>query len=174
MIKQIFTLFIAISFSGVLLAQNTPQILSGNVKVVFPGKPDEQKLPTGGSMYLYAKDTSAGYMAMGLDLSGMGLSADMVSAMGDLLWDQLKGGLVSQMGGVVITKDQVTQFKGKNSLYLELDGTKSDNAQFRGKKAFGYLFFIGSVLHQVMYLSAAPDAKAENAQSFFDSVEIAK
>jgi hypothetical protein len=125
-------------------------------------------------MFMYAKDTGTGYMAMGLDLKAMGISPEIVTALGDVIWEQLKAGIPAQMGGVTIAKDQVLQFKGQSCLYLELDGTKSDNEQFKGKKAFGYLFFLGSVLHQVMYLSAAPNASADDAAPFFNSIEIAR
>ena len=170
--KFIFSI-LALLIIQVSIGQNTTQLLSEKVKVVFPGIPEAQKLPTGGSMYLFNKDTGSGYMAMGIDLSGMGLSAEIVTALGDMLWEQLKTGMTAQMGGVTILKDEVQQFKGKSSLYLELDGSKSDNAQFKGKKAFGYLFFTGAVLHQVMYLSSSANATAVLAKPFFDSVEIA-
>lgn len=167
-------LIIILLLHGALSAQLTPQTLSEKVKVIFPGIPEEKKLPAGGSMFMYAKDTGTGYMAMGLDLSAMGITPEIVTALGDVIWEQLKAGIPAQMGGVTIAKDQLIQFKGQSSLYLELDGSKSENEQFKGKKAFGYLFFLGSVLHQVMYLSASPDAKADDAAPFFNSVEITR
>jgi hypothetical protein len=110
---------------------------------------------------------------MSFDLSNMGLTADMISTMGDGLWEQMKGGLVAQMGGATLTKDEITNFKGKSSMYMEIDGSGSSAPQLKGKKAFGYVFFIGSVIHQVLYYSADPAAKKENATAFFDSIEIA-
>ncbi|MDD2794066.1 MAG: hypothetical protein PHD73_12870 [Sediminibacterium sp.] len=175
LLRKFFVFLMLVVFQQDLLhAQLTPQPLSEKVKVIFPGIPEEKKLPAGGSMYMYAKDTGTGYMAMGLDLTAMGVSPEMVTALGDVIWEQLKAGIPAQMGGVTIAKDQMIQFKGQNCLYLELDGTKSENEQFKGKKAFGYLFFLGSVLHQVMYLSAAPNASADDAAPFFNSIEIAR
>ncbi|MBL7760806.1 MAG: hypothetical protein JNK08_08930 [Sediminibacterium sp.] len=172
--KILLLLMLVFFLQGSLQAQLTPQPLSEKVKVIFPGIPEEKKLPAGGSMYMYAKDTGTGYMAMGLDLTAMGISSEIVTALGDVIWEQLKAGIPAQMGGVTIAKDQIIQFKGQNCLYLELDGTRSENEQFKGKKAFGYLFFLGSVLHQVMYLSAAPNASADDAAPFFNSIEIAR
>jgi len=172
--KIVLLLMLVFFLQGSSNAQLTTQPLSEKVKVIFPGIPEEKKLPAGGSMYMYAKDTGTGYMAMGLDLNAMGISPEIVTALGDVIWEQLKAGIPAQMGGVSIAKDQIIQFKGQNCLYLELDGTKSENEQFKGKKAFGYLFFLGSVLHQVMYLSAAPNASANDAAPFFNSIEIAR
>lgn len=172
--KFVLLLTFVVFLQVVSKAQLTTQPLSEKVKVIFPGIPEEKKLPAGGSMYMYAKDTGTGYMAMGLDLTAMGISPEIVTALGDVIWEQLKAGIPAQMGGVTIAKDQVLQFKGQSCLYLELDGTKSENEQFKGKKAFGYLFFLGSVLHQVMYLSAAPNASADDAAPFFNSIEIAR
>lgn len=156
-----------------IIAQNTPQILSDKVKVVFPGKPEMQKLPNGIPVYYFAKDTISNYLALGIDLSAMGISGDMVNAMGDALLEQMKGHITNEISGIKILKDQVTPFKGKSSLYLELDGTGTDLPQFKGKKAIGYSFFIGSVFHQVMFLTSSANVKPADAQSFFDSVEIA-
>ncbi|MFY9464217.1 MAG: hypothetical protein WAP48_03965, partial [Sediminibacterium sp.] len=127
--KSMVLLIIALLLHGVLSAQLTPQTLSEKVKVIFPGIPEEKKLPAGGSMFMYAKDTGTGYMAMGLDLSAMGITPEIVTALGDVIWEQLKAGIPSQMGGVTIAKDQLIQFKGQSSMYLELDGSKSENEQ---------------------------------------------
>ena len=104
----------------------------------------------------------------------MGLMGDPIEMMGEGFWEQLKAGMSSQMAGANINKDMITKFKDKNSLYIEIDGANSADENLKGKKAFGYIFFIGPVLHQVLYYSTNKDAKAEDAKSFFDSVEIGK
>jgi hypothetical protein len=165
--------FVAASFMVVAsFAQSAEQKISDKVKVMFPGKPEEVKAPNGATVYTFKKDSSVAYMGMAFDLSAMGLTADMIASAGDALWDQLKGGMTQQMGGAVIAKDEVLTFKGKNSLYLEIDGKESTTAQLKGKKAYGYVFFIGSVLHQVLYYSGDKGAKKEDATAFFDSVTI--
>ena len=165
--------FVVASFMVVAsFAQSAEQKISDKVKVMFPGKPEEVKAPNGAIVYTFKKDSSVAYMGMSFDLSAMGLTADMIASAGDALWDQMKGGMTQQMGGAVIAKDEVLTFKGKSSLYLEID--ESTSAQLKGKKAYGYVFFIGSVLHQVLYYSADKGAKKEDATAFFDSVTISE
>ncbi len=171
--KKIISFVLASFISMSAFAQPTTQVISEKVKVVFPGKPEEIKAPNGALIYSFSKDSATAFMGMSFDLSAMGLSADMVAAAGDALWEQMKGGMMAQMAGATLTKDEVTNFKGKSSLYMEIDGSVSTAPQLKGKKAFGYVFFTGSVLHQVLYYSADPAAKKENATAFFDSVEIA-
>ena len=167
--------FVVASFMVIAsFAQSTEQKISEKVKVMFPGKPAEVKAPNGATVYTFKKDSSVAFMGMSFDLSAMGLTADMIASAGDALWDQLKGGMTQQMGGAVIAKDEVLTFKGKSSLYLEVDGTESTNAELKGKKAYGYVFFIGSVLHQVLYYSADKGSKKEDATAFFDSVTISQ
>jgi len=170
--KKILFLFLAASISMTAFAQSTTQTISEKVKVVFPGKPEEVKAPNGATIYTFKKDSSLSYMGMAFDLSAMGLTAEAIAAAGDMLWDQMKGGMVAQMAGATLAKDEVTQFKGKSSLYLEIDGSKSEAPQLKGKKAYGYVFFIGSVLHQVLFYSADPKSKKEDGAAFFDSVTI--
>lgn len=153
-------------------AQKTEQKLSDKVKISFPNKPEEEKLPTGGTAFVCKTDSNSACFAMSMDLSPMGLSAEVIAAAGDALWEQLKGGLVSQMAGATIAKDQILPFKGKNALYLEIDGAKSSAPLLKGKKAFGYTFFIGAVLHQVMYYTAPTESLPESAKTFFESTVI--
>lgn len=170
--KKILFFIIATSLSLATFAQSTTQSISEKVKVVFPGKPEEMKAPNGASVYTFKKDSSIAYMGMSFDLSAMGLTADVISSLGDGLWEQMKGGMVAQMGGATLAKDEVTQFKGKSSLYMEIDGTNSSAPQLKGKKAYGYVFFIGSVLHQVLFYSGDAKSKKEDGTAFFDSVTI--
>jgi predicted lipoprotein with Yx(FWY)xxD motif len=171
--KKLLSFILVTSMSLAAFAQPTTQSISEKVKVVFPGKPEEVKAPNGATVYTFKKDSSLAFMGMAFDLSAMGLTAETIAAAGDMLWDQLKGGMVAQMAGATLAKDEVTQFKGKSSLYLEIDGIKSEMPQLKGKKAYGYVFFIGSVLHQVLFYSADPKSKKEDGAAFFDSVTIA-
>lgn len=170
--KKLLSLILAASISLAAFAQSTTQSISEKVKVVFPGKPEEMKAPNGALVYTFKKDSSVAYIGLSFDLSAMGLTADIVTSMGDVLWDQMKGGMVAQMGGATLAKDEVTQFKGKSSMYMEIDGINSTSPQYKGKKAYGYMFFIGSVLHQVLYFSGDATSKKEDGAAFFDSVTI--
>jgi hypothetical protein len=170
--KKILSFILAASLSLAAFAQSTTQSISEKVKVVFPGKPEEIKAPNGAVIYTFKKDSSVAYMAMSFDLSAMGLTAEVIASAGDMLWDQMKGGMVAQMGGATIAKDEVTQFKGKSSLYMEIDGSNSTSPQLKGKKAYGYMFFLGAVLHQVLLYSGEASAKKEDGAAFFDSVTI--
>jgi hypothetical protein len=172
--KKILSLFVAICITVASFAQATEQQLSEKVKVVFPGKPEATDLPNGPKVFSYKKDSSVAFMAMAFDLTPMGLTEEVIAAAGDGLWDQIKGGMMGQMAGANLTKDEVVQFKGKSSLYLEIDGKEATTPQLHGKKAFGYLFFSGAILHQVLYYSADAAAKKEDATAFFDSVVISK
>lgn len=170
--KKILSFILAFSMSLAAFAQPATQNISEKVKVTFPGKPEEMKAPNGLTMYSYQKDSSVSFKAMSLDVSAMGLTAEMITSYGDALWDQIKGGMGAQMGGATVDKDAMEQFKGKNSLYIEINGTNSIAPEIKGKKAYGYLFFIGTVLHQVLYFSGDPKSKKEDGASFFDSVTI--
>jgi|SRR5574343_565593 len=165
-----------IVFASVQIAngQNVPQKISEKVTVIFPVKPEE-KSANGATVYFASdKDSTKSYGALVFDLSAMGLMGDPIEMMGEGFWEQLKAGMSSQMAGANINKDMITKFKDKNSLYIEIDGTNAADANLKGKKAFGYIFFMGPVLHQVLYYSTNKDAKAEDAKAFFDSVEIGK
>lgn len=172
--KRILLAFVVFAFAQMSYGQNIPQKLSEKVTVVFPAKPGE-KSANGATIYFASdKDSTKSYGALVFDLSAMGLMGDPIEMMGEGFWEQLKAGMSSQMAGANISKDMITKFKDKNSLYIEIDGTNSSDENLKGKKAFGYIFFMGPVLHQVLYYSTNKDAKASDAQSFFDSVEIGK
>lgn len=171
--KKLLSLILAASISLAAFAQATTQSISEKVKVVFLGKPEEMKAPNGALVYTFKKDSSVAYIGLSFDLSAMGLTADIVTSMGDGLWEQMKVAMAAQMGGATLAKDEVTQFKGKSSLYVEIDGSNSTSPQYKGKKAYGYMFFIGSVLHQVLYFSGDTTSKKEDGATFFDSVTIA-
>jgi hypothetical protein len=172
--KKTLSLFVAICITVASFAQATEQQLSEKVKVVFPGKPEATDIPNGPKVFSYKKDSTVAYMALAFDLSPMGLTEETITALGDGLWDQLKAQMMGQMAGANLTKDEVVQFKGKSSLYLEIDGKDATTPQIQGKKAFGYLFFNGSILHQVFYYSSNAASKKEDATAFFDSVVISK
>lgn len=178
----IFLIFITTTLSAQTKGSNTnneePEDdttilnMSEHVKVVFPARPEMQALPTGGTLYILNKDAHTTYTAMGIDLGSIGLTADFVKSEGNKLWDQLKEAIFSQLTGVSITKDQTRVFKGRNSLYIELDGINSDNEQFKGKKAYTLLFFEGRILNQFMYLSSSKNTKPEDANEYFNAIII--
>jgi len=160
-----------------LQAQSVQQKISDKVTVTFPGKPEEQK-PAGDSgpkIYTYsAKDSISMYMAVNVDMSPFGLNADMITSMGDGIWEQMKPGMVAQWGGAVVTKDEKRTIKGKDVYYMEVDGTNSSAPNLKGKKAFMYIFFMGATLHQFGFYSSNKDAKEADAKTFFDSISIEK
>ena len=172
--KKLTLSFLLLVVTVAVHAQNIAQKLSDKVTVQFPTKPSEKSLNGATIFYSTDKDTSKGFGALVFDLSAMGLPGDPIEMMGDSFWEQLKAGMSSQMAGANISKDLITKFKEKNSLYVEIDGANSSDENLKGKKAFGYIFFIGPVLHQVLFYSTNPSAKAEDGQTFFDSVEIGK
>ena len=107
-----------------------------------------------------------------LDLAPLGLSADMVSSMGDGLWEQLKSPMMAQMGNVDMLKDEVIQFKGKSCLKMELDISKSSAEKLKGKKMYILCFFIGSVLHQLNMITLTSTDMKEDAEAFFNTIII--
>jgi len=157
--KKILSLVLFCGIAFFAGAQSIQQDISDKVKITFPGKPEENQLPNGPKVFSYKKDSVEAYMGMAFDLSAMGLTEDMITSAGDALWDQIKQGIVSQMAGAVIAKDELLDFKGKKALYLEIDGKGSGAPQLAGKKALGYLFFTGTILHQVLYYSGNPAMK---------------
>jgi hypothetical protein len=173
MYKKLLLVSLVVISTCTLMAQSTPQKLSDKVTVTFPGKPEEQKLGNGAGAFSYKKDSSQTYIGMSVDLSPMGLSAELVQSLGDGLWDQMLATMPAQMGGSTIVKSDKTTFKGKSSLYLEVDGKSSSNPEYKDKRIFAYMFFIGSSLHQVAYRTSG-DALPAEAKSFFDSVTIAQ
>lgn len=171
--KQILSFIIAISISVASFAQSTEQNLSEKVKVTFPSKPELKEIPNGPKLYTAKVDSSSDYIGLAIDLAPMGLTEDAIAGLGDGIWDMVKGQLGASLGGADIVSDSVQQFKGKSSLFLHIDGANSTNEQFKGKKAFIYMFFNGVIMHQILYTSKNPAAKKEDAQAFFDSVVIA-
>ncbi len=174
MFKKILFIAMITVFSTSLMAQSTQQKISDKVTVTFPGKPEETQLPNGtsGSVFTYKKDSTLSMIAMAIDLSQAGLTADLIQSLGDSFWDQMIGGITQQMQGATLTKSEKGTFKGQKSLYMEIDGANSSDDKFKGKKAYGYVFFIGANMHQLLYMSAAKDAKPSDAQPFFDNVKV--
>ncbi|MBS1626911.1 MAG: hypothetical protein JSR09_07450 [Bacteroidetes bacterium] len=174
--KKLLLIAASFVFTVCIFAQPVQQKVSDKLTVTFPGKPEEQKPAgdAGPAIYSYSKDSSTSYMAMSYDLSPMGLTAEAIAAAGDGLWDQMKSGMTQQMAGAIITKDEKAKYKDTDAYFLEIDGATSTAPQLKGKKAFVYVFFIGSNLHQVAFYSAKKDAKVEDGKDFFDSAVIAK
>lgn len=171
--KKILSFFAAIIIVAAASAQVTEQKISDKVKVTFPGPPTLQDGENGAIVYSYKKDSSIAYMAISVDLAPLGLSADMIAAAGDALWEQMKVPMMQKLPGAVLTKDQVTTFKGKSALYMEIDGSKSDAPNLAGKKTLGYSFFVGtSLINVTYYYSAATTVKTEDTKAFFDGVIV--
>jgi hypothetical protein len=170
--KKIIPFILAILLTTSSFAQNTEQLLSEKVKVVFPGKPEKQTTPNGATVYVNMKDSNTYYMGMSLDLAPLGLTEEMILSAGDGLWEQMTGPMMAQLPGAALTKDSVMSWKGKSCLYMEIDGSKSTAPLLKGKKAFIYAFFVGSLIHEVVYYSTSPTAKASDAKVFFESVAI--
>ncbi|MCG9899785.1 MAG: hypothetical protein MUF12_00270 [Sediminibacterium sp.] len=171
--KTILAIGLFLASFAVVTAQKTEQVVSEKMKVVFPVKPEKQEMPNGGNMYqAKSADGNTSYIAMSLDLSGMGLTAEVVESMGDMLFEQVKMGMSSQMGGAEISKDEVVTFKGKKALYIEVDGKNATGEEIKGKKAFMYIFFIGAQMHQVGFRSNKATASKDDEKEFLDSVTI--
>ena len=165
--------FLAVFFTVAgSFAQVTEQKISDKVTISFPGKPTLNNGENGAVVYTLIKDSSTAYMAVSVDLGALGLSADMIASAGDAVWEQMKGPMMSKLPNAVLVKDQVTTFKGKSALYMEIDGAKSAEPLLKGKKTFGYSFFVGAILTNLTYYSASPTATVEDAKAFFDSVVI--
>ncbi len=117
--KKILSFILAASLSLTAFSQASTQTISEKVKVVFPGKPEELKMPNGALVYNYQKDSSIAYMGMSLDVSVMGLTPEMITTYGDGLWDLMKGGLGAQLGGATIDKDAIVSFRVKALFMLK-------------------------------------------------------
>jgi hypothetical protein len=176
-IKKIIAVVAFVTMQGLVNAQPVQQKISEKVMVTFPGKPEEQK-PGGDSgpiIYTFTdKDSANIYMAMNFDLSAMGLTPEVVTSMGDALWEQMKPGMVAKWGGAVIIKDEKRTIKDKELHYIEVDGTNSAAPNLKGRKAFMYIFFMGAALHQIGFYLGSKDVKEDAAKLFFDSIVIEK
>ena len=168
---SLLSLFIAC----IAVAQPSSIVLSEKVKITFPGPIDSSSSfsQMGAKVYSYSvKDSSLNYSALSMDLSPMGLQAEMVSSMGDAIWDQIKTGMLQQMGNVDLKKDEIIQFKGKSCLKLELDISKLVSDELKGKTIYNISFFSGSVLHQLSLMVKTTDNKQKEADEFFNSLVI--
>jgi len=159
-------------FSAILIAQPSATVIGEKVKVTFPGTADSTTNPMGAKIYRYTKDSTINYGALVLDLAPMGLQAEMVSSMGDALWEQMKGGMLQQMGNVDMKKDEIIQFKGKSCLKMELDISKVQSAELKGKTMYSLSFFSGSILYQLNIISNSTESKQKEAEEFFNSLVL--
>ena len=167
--KTILAIGLFLASFAVVSAQKTEQVVSEKMKVVFPVKPEKQDMPNGGSLFqAKSADGNTSYIAMSLDLSGMGLTAEVVESMGDMLFEQVKMGMSSQMGGAEISKDELVTF----ALYVEIDGKNATGEEIKGKKAFMYIFFIGAQMHQVGFRSSKAGATKDDEKEFLESVSL--
>lgn len=170
--KSIWMMLLSWIVCTSLFAQPAQMNLSEKVKVTFPGTPDSMTIENGAKMLIYKKDSTNKILStVNIDLAGYGLSAEMVASMGDGLWDQLKSPMLAQMGNVDIIKDEVIQFKGKSCLKLQLDISKANTSNVKGKKMYMLCFFVGSVLNQLNYATPLDNAK-EDAEAFFNTLVV--
>jgi hypothetical protein len=170
--KKLLLLVVGAIVSGTLFAQPAETYIGEKVKVTFPGKPDSSSNEMGAKILGYKNDTTKIYGTVSVDLAPLGLSADMVSSMGDGLWEQIKSPMLAQMGDVDLLKDEVIQFKGKSCLKIELDISKSSAEKLKGKKMYMLSFFIGSVLHQLNMITLTSSDMKADAEAFFNTLTI--
>jgi hypothetical protein len=163
----------AIMASVAVLAQSTTVEISNKVKVAFPSKAEKTAGPVEG-MNIFTTEVVNGksYMGISMDMSAMGLTSDVVTAMGPMLFEQMKGGMMGKMKGAKITKEETTTFKGKSALYLEIDGAESNDAKIKGQKVCMYIFFIDATMHQLGVYGKNPTK--EEDKDFFESVVISE
>jgi hypothetical protein len=159
--------------TGILIAQPSTTVIGEKIKVTFPGPVDSTSNPMGAKIIRCAsKDSTLFYAVLTLDLAPMGLQAEMVSSMGDALWEQLKSGMIQQMGNVDLKKDEIVQFKGKSCLKMEIDMSKAANTELKGKIMYTLAFFSGSVLHQLSVTTSSTDGKQPDAEAFFNTLVL--
>jgi hypothetical protein len=171
--KKYFLSVACLLFATLLIAQPSTTIIGEKMKVTFPGPIDSTTNPMGAKVYRYvSKDSSIAYGSLSVDLSPMGLQPEMISSMGDALWEQMKTGMMQQMGNVDMKKDEIIQFKGKSCLKMELDISKSDNPELKGNTMYSISFFSGSVLYQLSVISKNAASKQKEAEEFFNSLVI--
>ncbi|MFM7359055.1 MAG: hypothetical protein ACKO1T_10815 [Sediminibacterium sp.] len=170
--KYLLSIGCLLSFTT-LIAQPFTTMIGEKMKVTFPGQIDSTTNQMGGKLYRYvSKDSSITYGSLSVDLSPMGLQPEMISSMGDALWEQMKAGMMQQMGNVDMKKDEIIQFKGKSCLKMELDISKSGNPELKGNTFYAISFFSGSVLHQLSVISRTAESRQKEAEEFFNSLVI--
>lgn len=171
--KFLLSTAFAIVANVAVFAQSTTVDISSKVKVTFPSKA-EKKPGKLDAMSIYATEAVNGksYIGMSLDMSAMGVTSDIVTAMGPMLFEQMKGGMMGELKGAKITKEETTTFKGKSALYLEIDGSESNDTKIKGQKVCMFIFFIDATMHQVGVYGKKPTK--EDDKEFFDSVVISE
>lgn len=170
--KKVIFFWMAVLVSGTLLAQPAQTYIGEKIKVTFPGTPDSNVNQMGAKALTYKKDPTKAFGTVAIDLAPLGLSADMVSSMGDGLWEQMKSPMLAQMGSVDLIKDELVQFKGKSCLKMELDISKVNTPEMKGKKMYMLNFFVGSVLYQLNVIAIASDNMKDDAEAFFNTLTI--
>lgn len=154
-------------------AQSTVVDVSSKVKVTFPTKAEKTPGPMEGmTVYTTEEKNAKSYMALSMDMSAMGVTGEMISAMGPMFFEQMKAGMMGKMKGAKISKEETTTFKGKSAIYLEIDGSESSDEKIKGKKVSMYIFFIDATMHQLGVYGKNPTKEEE--KDFFDSVVISE
>jgi hypothetical protein len=109
---------------------------------------------------------------MSMDMSLMGLQAETIKNMGDGIWNQMKSGMIQQMGSASVKKEEFVQFKGKKCLKLELDVSKTNSEELKGNNLYSINFFSGSNFYQISVLSRSNFSKLIEAEDFFNTLVI--
>jgi hypothetical protein len=159
-------------FSALLIAQPSVTVLGEKVTITFPGSAHITSNEGGIKVFEYSKDSIILYAAMSMDMSLMGLQAETIKNMGDGIWNQMKSGMIQQMGSASVKKDEFIQFKGKKCLKLELDVSKTNSEELKGNNLYSINFFSGSNFYQISVLSRSNFSKLIEAEDFFNTLVI--
>jgi hypothetical protein len=154
-------------FSALLIAQPSVTVLGEKVTITFPGSARITSNEGGIKVFEYSKDS-----IMSMDLSLMGLQAETIKNMGDGIWNQMKSGMIQQMGSASVKKEEFVQFKGKKCLKLELDVSKTNSEELKGNNLYSINFFSGSNFYQISVLSRSKLSKLIEAEDFFNTLVI--
>ena len=159
-------------FSALLIAQPSVTVLGEKVTITFPGSARITSNEGGIKVFEYSKDSIILYAAMSMELSLMGLQAETIKNMGDGIWNQMKSGMIQQMGSASVKKEEFVQFKGKKCLKLELDVSKTNSEELKGNNLYSINFFSGSNFYQISVLSRSNLSKLIEAEDFFNTLVI--
>ncbi len=140
------------------------------VRVKFPQAP--QKTNNGQNTYyrLRAADSTATLVALAVDLSGTGVSAEQYEEMAesDEFWQQVQESMLAQMPTSKLLKSERRQIGGKPALYLEIE---RDNANKKDKDLmYQWVFMKGIVNHSVVFVSLQGKGNLKLRDEFFATV----
>lgn len=169
--KIILSAFIAMFSVVTVVAQSTTVELSSKVKVTFPVKAEKQAAPMETMKVFTTEETNnKSFMSLSMDMSAMGVTAELIEGMGPAFFEQMKAGMMGKLKGAKVIKEEVTKFKGKTALYMEIDGADSEEKGIKGKQSAMYIFFVDATMYQVGFY--AKKVTKEDGADFFESVVI--